>query len=43
MNYIANTESDQKEMLEYLGISSIDKLFSNIPDSVRLKKEIALP
>ncbi|NQU18473.1 MAG: aminomethyl-transferring glycine dehydrogenase subunit GcvPA [Candidatus Saganbacteria bacterium] len=43
MSYIANTTSDQRKMMEFLGISSIDELFKNIPDSVLFKKELSLP
>lgn len=43
MNYIPNTDSDRKEMLGFLGISSVNELFSGIPETARLKKEISLP
>ena len=29
--YLPDTEQDKKEMLEYLGMSSIDELFADIP------------
>ncbi len=35
--YLPMTEQDQKEMLETIGISSIDELFSDIPEKVRFK------
>jgi len=35
MNYIANTSEQQKEMLKICGVSSIDELFSQIPESLR--------
>ena len=31
MSYIANTEAQQREMLEVCGVSSIDELFADIP------------
>lgn len=43
MGYVPNTKKEQSEMLDYLGISSIDELFSKIPNSIRLKKELDLP
>lgn len=35
--YLPMTEQDQKEMLEAIGASSIDELFSDIPEKVRFK------
>lgn len=35
--YLPMTEQDQKEMLDVVGVSSIDELFSDIPESVRFK------
>lgn len=37
--YLPMTEQDQKEMLETIGVSSIDELFSDIPEKVRFKGE----
>ena len=37
--YLPMTEQDQKEMLETIGISSIDELFADIPEKVRFKGE----
>ncbi|TQR19673.1 aminomethyl-transferring glycine dehydrogenase subunit GcvPA [Psychrobacillus vulpis] len=37
--YLPMTEQDQKEMLDVIGISSIDELFSDIPEKVRFKGE----
>jgi len=37
--YLPMTESDQKEMLEEIGVSTIDELFEDIPESVRFKGE----
>ncbi|AXH99024.1 aminomethyl-transferring glycine dehydrogenase subunit GcvPA [Sporosarcina sp. PTS2304] len=33
--YLPMTEQDQKDMLETIGVSSIDELFSDIPEEVR--------
>ncbi|MGM0791740.1 MAG: aminomethyl-transferring glycine dehydrogenase subunit GcvPA [Bacillota bacterium] len=37
--YLPMTETDKKEMLEKIGASSIDELFSDIPEAVRFKGE----
>jgi glycine dehydrogenase subunit 1 len=41
--YLPDTEQDKKEMLEYLGMSSIDELFADIPSELRLKGELNIP
>lgn len=41
--YILNTAKQQKEMLETIGISSIDELYPAIPSSLILKKDLDLP
>ncbi len=35
MRYIPNTTADRREMLASIGVSSIEELFADIPDSVR--------
>lgn len=35
--YLPMTEQDQKDMLETIGVSSIDDLFSDIPEKVKFK------
>lgn len=42
-SYIPNVESTRREMLERLGMSSFDELFSHIPEKVRLKKDLDIP
>ncbi len=42
-SYIPITENDKKEMLAQIGVSTIEELFSDIPESVRLKRELDLP
>ncbi|TDL82331.1 aminomethyl-transferring glycine dehydrogenase subunit GcvPA [Peribacillus frigoritolerans] len=37
--YLPMTEQDQQEMLDAVGVSSIDELFSDIPESVRFQGE----
>ena len=41
--YIPHTPDDIRQMLDKIGVSSIDDLFADIPASVRLQKEYALP
>ena len=43
MEYIPNTANDQKEMLNTIGVSSVEKLFSNIPADLRLKRDMNIP
>ncbi|AZV57343.1 aminomethyl-transferring glycine dehydrogenase subunit GcvPA [Clostridium sp. AWRP] len=38
--YLPLTEEDKKIMLEKIGVSSIDDLFSDIPESVRLNRKL---
>jgi len=42
MAYIANTDKDRKEMLEFIGVSCFDELISNIPKDLLLKTPIML-
>lgn len=35
--YLPMTEQDQQEMLNVIGVSSVDELFADIPESVRFK------
>lgn len=43
VNYIPNTDKDQTEMLKAIGIESIDELFQDIPEEVKLAKSLNLP
>ena len=40
--YIPNTESQQREMLEAIGLDSMEDLFAGIPEDVRLNRPLAL-
>lgn len=40
--YIPNTKDDEREMLQALGIDSVDYLFSDIPEKVKLNRELNL-
>jgi glycine dehydrogenase subunit 1 len=41
--YSSATERDRREMLEAIGASSIDELFEDIPESLRLGRPLDLP
>lgn len=43
MPYIPHTEEDRREMLKTIGVGSIDELFQDVPDAVRLKRELNVP
>jgi glycine dehydrogenase subunit 1 len=43
MTYIPHTEQDTREMLAYLGVSSIEELFREIPEHLLLKDELNIP
>ncbi|HVP37503.1 MAG TPA: aminomethyl-transferring glycine dehydrogenase subunit GcvPA [Terriglobales bacterium] len=43
MGYIPNTDDDQKLMLEKMGLRRFQDLLKDVPDSIRLKKELKLP
>lgn len=41
--YIPHTEEDIKKMLDKINVSSIDELFKEIPDEVKLQRDYNLP
>lgn len=41
--YFPHTEADIRGMLEHIGIKSIDELYAEVPEQVRLKKDYDLP
>jgi glycine dehydrogenase subunit 1 len=41
--YLSLTDRDRDEMLEAIGVSSIDDLFEQIPEAVRFTRELAVP
>jgi glycine dehydrogenase subunit 1 len=43
MTYVPHTEEDVRAMLETIGVSSIDDLFVEIPENLRLKGELDIP
>lgn len=43
MDYIPHAQDDLREMMQTIGIASLDELFVDIPDKYRLKKLLDLP
>lgn len=43
MPYIPHTEQDVEAMLATIGVSSIDELFQEVPENLRLKRELDVP
>lgn len=41
--FIPNSKHDKKEMLDVIGVDSIEDLFAEIPEKVRLKESLNLP
>ena len=41
--YILNTPDDQRAMLERIGVASVEELFKQVPDAVRLKRPLNVP
>jgi len=41
--YLALTDADRKAMLRAIGVSSLEELFADIPEQVRLQRELAFP
>ena len=42
MDFILNTTEQQKEMLQTIGVSSIDELFRDVPAKIRLKGQLKI-
>ncbi len=43
MDYTALSDIDREEMLKAIGVRSVDELFSDIPEEIRLKEKLHLP
>lgn len=41
--YTLNTRDDQRAMLDRIGVRSLDDLYSQVPEDVRLKRSLKLP
>ncbi len=42
MRYLPKSDSERREMLAAIGVSSLEDLFAQLPDEVRLKRPLAL-
>ena len=42
-DYIPNTAQQQQEMLQAIGLRSLEDLFADIPDSIRVQGTLDLP
>jgi len=43
MNYISLSDKDKKEMLDKIGISTVDELFDSVPENIKLKRLLNVP
>jgi glycine dehydrogenase subunit 1 len=43
VSYLALTDADREAMLETIGISSLEEMFADLPEGVRLGRELGLP
>ncbi|NLU42863.1 MAG: aminomethyl-transferring glycine dehydrogenase subunit GcvPA [Firmicutes bacterium] len=43
MPYIPHTPRDQERMMRAIGIGAVDELFRDVPESLRLRKQLDLP
>ena len=43
MRYLPLTDADRRNMLASIGVSSVESLFQDVPESVRLADSINLP
>lgn len=43
MRYLPHTVQDRQKMLSMLGMNSVEELFSEVPEKVRLKKPLDIP
>ena len=41
--YFPHTEDEIKQMLEVAGVKSLDKLYADVPDSIRFKGDYEIP
>ena len=41
--FVSLTERDEREMLDAIGVSSVDELFREVPEGVRFRRELAIP
>ena len=41
--YFPHTEEDIQQMLDKIGVKSLDDLYADVPESVKLKQDYVLP
>ena len=41
--FFPSTDTDIKEMLDTLGLSSLDELYDDVPSELKLRKNLELP
>ncbi len=41
--YLSQTDDDREQMLAAVGVGSLDELFAQVPDGVRLRRELDVP
>ena len=41
--YIPNTTEQRQEMLEDIGAASVESLFSDLPEAIRLRRDLEVP
>jgi glycine dehydrogenase subunit 1 len=43
MRYIPNTDDDCQKMMQEIGVDDVEELFSDIPEKIKLKRDLKLP
>ena len=43
MSYLSLTDDDRAQMLAAIGVSSVEELFRDIPESVRFRRDLDVP
>jgi glycine dehydrogenase subunit 1 len=43
VSYLALTDADREAMLDAIGVSTVEELFADLPEGVRLRRELDLP
>ncbi len=43
MSYLLNTPDDQREMLKAIGVENVSELFAQIPEGLRLRRDLNIP
>jgi glycine dehydrogenase subunit 1 len=43
LSYVPHTDADRAHMLRAIGVGSLDELFQDVPEEIRLTRDLALP